>query len=93
MTSLNKLESKRINKNLGDFYIECPWCNEIVYIEKVKCCVFLHAFNTKTQKPIGPHTPRKKIEQVRAENTLDGCGGRFKLVIINKTITPQISDI
>ena len=85
--SKNKLHT--VDKNFGNFYIECPWCYELIYIEKVKCALFLHAFNTKTNRNMGPHTKRENIEKVRTDNLLKGCGGRFKLIMKNNTITPQ----
>jgi hypothetical protein len=65
----------------GDFYISCPYCLDIVYIIKVKCALFLHAYNTKTLTVLNPHTKWFQIDNLRREGNLGGCGGRFKLKI------------
>lgn len=80
-------KNRKVNKNSSDFYIECPWCTDIIYIEKVKCALFLHGFNNRTQRNIGPHTKRVNIEKIRNSGNLRGCGGRFKLVYINSVIS------
>lgn len=41
------MENYQLIKNMGDFYINCLHCDEIVYITKVKCGLFLHTANKK----------------------------------------------
>jgi hypothetical protein len=78
----------------GDFYISCPFCDEIVYITKVKCGLFLHAYNKKTHKALNPHTKWFHIDKLRRESNLGGCGGRFKLKIgEDGTIISSILDL
>lgn len=68
-------------KDMGNFYIACPHCDDIVYITKVKCALFLHAYNTETNKQLNPHTKWYNVDKIRRSGKLGGCGGRFKIVI------------
>ena len=72
-------KAKSVFKNMGDFCITCPHCNEVIEIEKVKCGIFLHAYNTKTGKSLNPHTKWYHVDKIRRSGNLVGCGGRFKL--------------
>lgn len=69
------------SKNNGDFYITCPCCDDIVYITKVKCGLFLHAYNMKNKKAVNPHSKRSHIEKIRKSGNLVGCGMKFKIKI------------
>ena len=73
--------------SLGDFYIECPHCDDIVYITNVKCALFLHAYNNKTGKALNPHSKWYYIDKIKRDGNLLGCGGRFKLKMENGAIT------
>ncbi len=70
---------KNMFKNMCNFYIQCPHCDDVIEIEKVKCGVFLHAYNTKTGKTLNPHTKLYKVDKIRQSGYLIGCGGKFKL--------------
>ena len=64
----------------GDFYIYCPHCDQILYIDKIKCGLFLHAFDITTGKVLNPHSKLFYIDNLRRNGKLGGCGGRFKLL-------------
>jgi adenine C2-methylase RlmN of 23S rRNA A2503 and tRNA A37 len=73
--------STKEKKITGDFYISCPYCNDIVYITQINCAIFLHAYNNKTEVALNPHTKRHNIEKLSSEGKLGGCGGRFNIKI------------
>jgi hypothetical protein len=77
------METSGSIKNMGDFYINCPHCDEIVYITKVKCGLFLHAANNKTMKSLNPHSKQYQIDKLRKNGMLLGCGGKFSIIINN----------
>jgi hypothetical protein len=80
-------------KDYGDFYISCPHCDDIVYITKVKCTLFLHAYNAETNKALNPHTKWFKVDKLRRDGKLLGCGGRFKIIKnINGICSIQVMD-
>lgn len=66
-------------KNIGDFYISCPHCDDIIYITKIKCALFLHGYNSKTNKQLNPHSKWYYIDKIKRFGHLIGCGGKFKL--------------
>lgn len=74
------MPSKTNIKNMGDFYIACPHCDDIVYITKVRCAVFLHAYDIETNKQLNPHAKWYIVDKLRRSGKLGGCGGRFKIV-------------
>ena len=69
----------QIEKNMGDFYISCPHCDDIIYITMIKCGLFIHAYNTKTKKAVNPHSKWYQVDKIRQSGNIMGCGGRFKL--------------
>jgi hypothetical protein len=77
------MENSQLIKNMGDFYINCPHCDEIVYITKVKCGLFLHAANKKNMKPLNPHSKKYQIDKLKNSGMMLGCGGKFSIIINN----------
>lgn len=71
------MEEKTLLKNMGDFYINCPHCDEIVYITKVKCAMFLHAASKNTSKTLNAHTKWYEVDKLKRHGLLLGCGERF----------------
>lgn len=71
------MESKISFKDMGDFYVNCPHCDEIVYITKVKCAMFLHAANKNTYKTLNAHSKWYEIDKLKRHGLLLGCGNRF----------------
>lgn len=47
------------------FYINCPYCDEIIYITKVKCRLFLHAANKQNMKALNPHSKKYQIDKLK----------------------------
>ena len=88
------METKLTSKNIGgDFYIPCPHCAQVLYIEKIKCGLFLHAFNIRTQKNLNPHSKIFYIEKIKREGNLGGCGGKFKILVGKFSQTIKIEKI
>lgn len=86
MASKTGKENKDELRNMGDFYITCPHCDDIVYITKVKCALFLHAYNSETGKALNPHSKWYYIDKIKRQGNMLGCGGRFKLKMENGAI-------
>lgn len=86
MTPEGEKKNKELS-SLGDFYIACPHCDDIVYITKVKCALFLHAYNSETGKALNPHSKWYYIDKIKRQGHMLGCGGRFKIKIEGGTIT------
>lgn len=75
-----KPEKKNI-RDKGDFYIACPSCDDIIYITKIRCALFLHGYNTQTGKALNPHSKSYYVDKIRNEGHLIGCGKQFRLKI------------
>jgi hypothetical protein len=80
-------DKKNTFKSMGNFYIECPHCGDIVHITKVNCAIVLHAYNSETCRALNPHSKWYYIDKIKRQGNLVGCGGRFKLKIENGAIT------
>jgi hypothetical protein len=76
------------NNNIENFYVTCPHCKDIVYITKVKCALFIHAYNKKTYQPLNPHLKWYKVDEIRNKYGILGCGKRFKIDKNNGFISP-----
>ena len=57
----------------------CPNCNQEMFIEKLNCGIFRHAYKKSTMKQTGPHCKLAYIERLRKANNLIGCGAAFKI--------------
>lgn len=77
------MEKSQLIKNMGDFYINCPYCDEIIYITKVKCGLFLHAANKQTMKALNPHSKKYQIDKLKNSGMMIGCGGKFSIIMNN----------
>jgi hypothetical protein len=42
-----------------DIIVNCPHCNNSVFIEKINCGIFRHGVWKKNRKQIDPHCPKK----------------------------------
>ena len=71
------MERKTPLEDMGNFYINCPHCDEIVYITKVKCALFLHAADSVSMKTLNPHAKWYEVDKLKRKGTLMGCGERF----------------
>jgi hypothetical protein len=58
--------------------INCPHCNNQIFIEKINCKIFIHGYKKSTMKQVGPHGKLKYINKLKSKNNLLGCGGKFK---------------
>ena len=63
--------------------IECPYCSDIVIIEKLNCKIFRHAIYKNTFKQINPHMNKKKCDDLFEQKKIYGCGKPFKIIIDN----------
>ena len=77
------MEKSQLIKNMGNFYINCPHCNEIIYITKVKCGLFLHAVNKQNMKALNPHSKKYQIDKLKNSGMMLGCGGKFSIIMNN----------
>lgn len=75
---INSTENQ-LFKNLGDFYINCPHCDDIIYITKIKCAMFLHAVDKTTMKQLSPHSKWYQVDKLKRDGNMVGCGERFWL--------------
>jgi hypothetical protein len=69
----------------------CPHCNETILIQKIQCGIFRHGVIKKTNKPIPPHTNKKKCDKLIMKREIYGCGKPFSIQIIeNENEEPTI---
>lgn len=66
--------------------INCPYCNQQIYIEKINCGIFRHAYRKDTHKQVGPHCKKKYIDKLIKNNNIIGCGNPFKIDKITKKV-------
>jgi len=69
--------------------IECPHCNEFIWIEELNCRIFRHAsFKTgdKTGEQIPPHATQVDCERWLLEGRLYGCAKPFQTLDSGKVV-------
>lgn len=59
--------------------VNCPHCKEEVIISKLNCCIFIHAVMKKTGKQVNPHTSKAKMEILKKQDSIYGCGNGFRI--------------
>lgn len=74
------------------FCIECPHCNEYIYIEQLNCCIFRHGVLKIDNKQIDPHTPKEICDQLFKDGEIYGCGKPFQIQYINNVYIAIICD-
>jgi len=72
--------------------INCPNCNDIVIIEKIKCGIFRHATYKTTGKQVNPHANKDRCEYLTRNNKVNGCCKPFRILKNNSDIEVVICD-
>jgi sarcosine oxidase delta subunit len=66
--------------------IICPYCNEIIIIEELNCCIFRHGVLKTNMEQINPHSSEEKCKYYINNNLIYGCGKPFKINVDNLTV-------
>jgi len=61
----------------------CPHCQSYVEIEEVNCAIFRHGVIKKTNTQINPHASKNECDMYIKNNSINGCGKPFKIVLEN----------
>jgi len=75
------MEKSQFIKNISNFYINCPHCDEIIFITTLKCGLFLHAANKQNMKALNPHSTKYQIDKLKNSGMMIGCGGKFSIIM------------
>jgi len=59
-------------------FVECPHCGQMLEITRVACGTFRCGAYRSTMRPVAPHTPQKKCEELVKQGLIYGCGKPFK---------------
>jgi hypothetical protein len=84
MTSLCSLTTSQ--------YIQCPHCNDCIYIEEINCGIFRHGVFKATREQIPPHASNAECDRHVLENTIYGCGKPFRVSVIQDNLVVEICD-
>ena len=84
--------SSEDNQEFIPFCVQCPHCNDYIYIEKLNCSIFRHGVIKSTNKQIDPHLSKEICEKLVKKNLIYGCGKPFKIENVNNVYTPVICD-
>jgi len=58
--------------------INCPHCDQMILVEKIKCGIFRCGIYKKTGRQVGSHSKEKYIKKLLKNNKIYGCGNPFK---------------
>lgn len=70
--------------NTLPFIINCPHCNEPIYITELNCRIFRHGAFKKTYDQINPHATKDECETYIKNDLIIGCGKPFIINIHEK---------
>jgi hypothetical protein len=73
-----------------DIEIICPKCNEILYISKINCSIFRHAFFKNNMQQINQHASKKECENYIKNDEIIGCCTPFKIIKNNDGVYSAI---
>jgi hypothetical protein len=59
--------------------VQCPHCNDYVYIEQLNCRIFRHACY-KNGEPIPPHSTKEECDRLVASGQVFGCAKPFQIL-------------
>lgn len=62
-----------------DCIVQCPHCNEYVWIEQLNCRIFRHAV-FKTGSPVHPHSTQSECELFLEKGLVYGCAKPFQIL-------------
>ena len=60
--------------------VNCPHCNQTIFIEKRNCGIFRCGVLKKNGKQNPPHSKREKCEKLLNEELIYGCSRPFMLI-------------
>jgi len=78
--------------NFKPFCIQCPSCNEYIYIEQLNCNIFRHGVLKKNGEQIDPHSSKEICDNLFNNNEIYGCGKPFIIKMINNDYKAIICD-
>ena len=67
-------------ENITDILVTCPNCKDLVFIEKLNCCIFRHGVLQSNGKQIEPHASKELCDYYFTHNLIYGCGKPFKVI-------------
>lgn len=70
----------------------CPHCDMLIEIEQLNCGIFRHGIYKNTMKQLEPHAPKNICLDVIEKDMIYGCGGPFKVEILNEEYVVTICD-
>lgn len=75
------------DKNCDSYIFSCPHCHQgvIVYSNEIKCSIFRHGFNIRTQQQIHPHGSKSECDRLALLPDIVGCCKPFKMIHISDT--------
>jgi hypothetical protein len=59
--------------------VNCPHCNQMIFIVKIKCGIFRCGIKKSNNKQIGSHCKKKYVDRLLSKNAIYGCGNPFKI--------------
>lgn len=59
---------------------ECPWCNQSIWIEELRCGIFRCGILKETFRQVDPHLPKPDCDRLFEEGKIYGCGKPFRYV-------------
>lgn len=59
--------------------IECPHCQQLIWIEQLNCRIFRHGVFKNSYEQIPPHSSKQDCDNWSEQNLIYGCGKPFKI--------------
>jgi phage terminase large subunit GpA-like protein len=84
--------SSEDNQEFIPFCVQCPHCDEYIYIEKLNCSIFRHGVMKKNNKQIDPHSSKEICDKLFKDGKIYGCGKPFKIENVNNVYITVICD-
>lgn len=63
------------------FVVQCPHCNDPVWIEQINCGIFRHGIFRHNHEQIPPHAPESECNRLIREEQIYGCGKPFQVIL------------
>ena len=55
-----------------DYMNECPWCNQSIWIEELRCGIFRCGILKDTFRQVDPHLPKPDCDRLFEEGKIYG---------------------
>jgi hypothetical protein len=59
--------------------IDCPHCNELIWIDQLNCRIFRHGTFKHNYEQIPPHSSKQDCDLWKEQDRIYGCGKPFKI--------------